>query len=364
MFQSTLYKKFLAVFVTLVIVGGGLIGYIFLNKIPLGVTQTKDSEISDSIEKESNKAIANLKNTISNVKPENLVFQDVSLDDLQIYPKSWAEKNYKGVQLENKLISGAEADPDKDGLTNRQEFLYGSNPLKARTYCDLNDTPDDPKCPKNDKQLVDEGLNPLTGLDLEIKKKFRVKKIDRNIAENLETSFNVASDQGFDFPKLYEESRKLDLTSDLNKIQVLTQKDTGEGVLNYYKSRLDNLKEFAQDDELSSFNSVYGVVDKDKIEALRAKYQAVLETMSQTIAPELLSEYHKANIFVIQKLVNVIKNRQDILIKDKAQTEEDIKQSQTQAKEMLWAYRNLNSQQVKLQARLQRDYPTVPSSAQ
>jgi hypothetical protein len=144
----------------------------------------------------------------------------------------------------------------------------------------------------------------------------------------------------------------------------LTQKDTGEVIINYYKTRLDNLKEFAEDDELSSFNSIYGVTDKEKIENLRAKYQGVLEKMNETIAPELLADYHKANIFVIQKLLEVIKNRQDTLIKDKAQTPEDISLSQVKAREMLWAYRNLNNQQIKLQTRLQRDYPAVTSSVQ
>jgi hypothetical protein len=364
MFQSKLYKQFLSVFIAAVIVGGGSIACIVANKIQLGVTQVKDTQVNNDIENASNQAIANLKNTISTIKPETLIYEEVSLDDLQIYPKSWSEKNFKGAQITNKLISGGEADPDKDGLTNRQEFLYGSNPIKTQTYCETNDNPEDPKCPKNDKQLVELGLNPLTGLDLEIKKKFRVKKIDRNIAENLETSFNVASDQGFDFPKLYEESRKINLTEDFTKVKVLTQKDTGEGILGYYKTRLDNLKEFAQDDELSSFNSVYGVTDKEKIETLRTKYQIVLEKMNETIAPELLTDYHKANIFVIQKLIAVIKNRQDTLIKDKAQTSEDIAFSQVQAREMLWAYRNLNNQQIKLQTRLQRDYPSIPSSAQ
>jgi hypothetical protein len=364
MFQSRIYKQFLAVFVAVVIVAGGSAAYVFLNKIQLGVTQVKDIPVNNELEDASNKAIANLKNTISNVNPENLIYEDVSLDDLQIFPISWVEKNFKGVQLENKLISGAEADPDKDTLTNRQEFLYGSNPLKSQTYCNTSDVSDEQICPKNDKQLVDSGLNPLTGLDLEIKKKFRVKKIDKNIAENLETSFNVASDQGFDFPKLYEESRKLNLTEEFNKTKVLTQKDTGEGILNYYRNRLDNLKEFAEDDELSSFNSVYGVVDKEKIELLRAKYQNILDKMNETIAPDLLTDYHKSNLFVLQKLLAVIKSRQDTLIKDKAQTEDDIKQSQVLAREMLWAYRNLNNQQAKLQTRLQRDYPTIPSSAQ
>lgn len=363
MFQSKIYKQFLAVIIALFIVGGGTIAYVSFNKIKLGVTPIPDSPVSSELEDQSNAAIENLKKTVANASPDKLVFEEISLDDLQVYPKSWVARNFTPAQQENQLISGAEADPDKDGLSNRQEFLYGANPLKASTYCDVKAATVDEKCPKNDKQMIEANLNPLTGLPLEIKKKFKVKKIDRNIAESVETPLNVASDQGFDFPQLYEESRKIDLTKEFSVIKVLTQKDSGEGVLNYYKTRLDILKDFAQDDELSSFGSVYGVLEVQKLDSLLTKYKIIYEKLLTTICPELIADYHRANIMVVQKLVTVIENRKTILAKDKTESKEEIETSKELAKQMLWAYRNLNDQQIKLQKRVERDYPAAASSA-
>jgi hypothetical protein len=362
MFQSNIYKKFLAVVIAIFIVGGGTIAYVSLNNIKLGVTPTPDNPISSELEDQSNAAIENLKKTVANASPDKLVFEDISLDDLQVYPKSWVARNFTALQLENQLISGAEADPDKDGLSNRQEFLYGSNPLKASTYCSVEAATKDEKCPKNDKQMIDANYNPLTGLALEIKKKFKVKKIDKNIAESVETPLSVASDQGFDFPKLYEESRKIDLSKDFSEIKVLTQKDSGEGVLNYYKTRLDILKDFAQDDELSSFGSVYGVLEVQKLDSLLTKYKAIYDKLVATVTPELIADYHRANILVVQKLIKVIENRKTILANDKTETQAEVEASKELAKQMLWAYRNLNDQQVKLQKQVERDYPTNVSS--
>ena len=363
MFQSQTYKKFLALIIAIFVVGGSTIAYVTINKVQLGVTPTPDSPASTELVDNTNAAVENLKKTIANASPDKLIFEDISLDDLQVYPKSWVARNFTSLQLENQLISGAEADPDKDGLSNRQEFLYGSNPLKASTYCDVKATTVDEKCPKNDKQMIEANYNPLTGLGLEIKKKFKVKKIDRNVAESVETPLGVASDQGFDFPQLYEESRKIDLGKEFSVIKVLTQKDSGEGVLNYYKTRLDILKDFAQDDELSSFGSIYGVLEVQKLDSLLTKYKVIYDKLLTTICPELIADYHRANIMVVQKLVTVIENRKKILSNDKTETKEEIEVSKDLAKQMLWAYRNLNDQQIKLQKRVERDYPTAINSS-
>jgi hypothetical protein len=363
MFQSKIYKQFLAAAIALFIVGGSVIAYVTINKVQLGVTPTPDNPISTELADQTNAAIDSLKKTVANASPDKLVFEDISLDDLQVYPKSWAARNFTSLQLENQLISGAESDPDKDGLSNRQEFLYGANPLRASTYCDVKSATVDEKCPKSDKQMIDANYNPLTGLGLEIKKKFKVKKIDRNIAESVETPLSVASDQGFDFPQLYEESRKIDLGKEFSDIKVLTQKDSGEGVLTYYKTRLDILKDFAQDDELSSFGSVYGVLEVSKLDSLLTKYKIIYDKLLMTICPELIADYHRGNIMVVQKLIAVIDSRKAILAKDKTETKEEIDASKDLAKQMLWAYRNLNDQQIKLQKRVERDYPVTPNSA-
>ncbi len=44
---------------------------------------------------------------------------------------SWAAGRFTGAQLGDPLISGAAGDPDADGCTNEQEFVYGTAPLSS-----------------------------------------------------------------------------------------------------------------------------------------------------------------------------------------------------------------------------------------
>ncbi len=54
---------------------------------------------------------------------------------------SWAAGRFTVAQLEDPLISGAGQDPDADGLTNEQEFVYGTPPLTRNGSLALAVTP-------------------------------------------------------------------------------------------------------------------------------------------------------------------------------------------------------------------------------
>lgn len=63
---------------------------------------------------------------------------------------AWWLKQYFSVSVCNQDICQVNADPDKDGLTNKQEYFYHTDPLKAFTVGDK----------LNDGQLVAAGFDP------------------------------------------------------------------------------------------------------------------------------------------------------------------------------------------------------------
>jgi hypothetical protein len=54
---------------------------------------------------------------------------------IQVYesPLEWRQRCFSQDELNDPLISGDEADPDGDGVCNRQEYLAGTNPREAES---------------------------------------------------------------------------------------------------------------------------------------------------------------------------------------------------------------------------------------
>ncbi|MCL5436106.1 MAG: thrombospondin type 3 repeat-containing protein [Patescibacteria group bacterium] len=50
-----------------------------------------------------------------------------------VIPISWYQQYFSDETITRVSIAGAEADPDKDGLTNKQEYLFGTNPMVSDT---------------------------------------------------------------------------------------------------------------------------------------------------------------------------------------------------------------------------------------
>ena len=355
--KKRLLRQFLAILLAFVLVGSGVWSYFYITKTSVGIQTPKQEELVSQLSIDQQNAIEQLKATVQTATPEKLLYTEFTLDELKIYPKEWVANKFTEKQQANALISDAEADADNDDLTNRREFLYGANPNNPHTFCGVKPTNEDGTTCKTDKQFLDEGRSPLTGLLLEIPKKFRFKIVDKQMLEGLQESFGTASKEGVDFPAMYELARTIDLRDELKDIQVVSQKNTGNAMIKYYEQRLDILKDMSKDDELSSFTSVYGLLDSTKLEALTTNYNTMITKLQAMVVPELMLNYHKANIMILQKLSLISDHRSKIISEKSFLKPENTDKSQKLGKEMLWAYRNVNEEQAKVQAIIDQDNP-------
>jgi hypothetical protein len=285
-------------------------------------------------------AAQSLEREIANINPESLIYQDVVLEELPIYPKAWIEKNFSALEQSNTLISGPAADPDQDGLSNKQEYIFGSNPKNKDTLC--NGQIDGKQCVGlTDGQNVQKGISPLTGLELDPPSRFRIKRQDYAILNKIQNSFEIAAKEGVDFPSLYQLSKKIDLGQDYDKIEVNKVVDNRENIYNYSKFRIDVLKKLIDEDELSGFSQIYSLNNVQQIKQYQNQLQAELDKMKAVSVPNKYAPSHKAYVFIVQKMIELLQVRYDGYSSNQVLTPAFQEKSKNKATEVMWAYRRL-----------------------
>ena len=345
---SNIQKQIVAILIPVILVGGGVGTYWWSNQANLPLNAPDPTPQTNAVIEKGKKAVKALEGSIIKQNPDKLLFADITPEQLDVYSKAWVNLNFNSDQRENALISGAEADPDGDGIPNKMEFLYASNPMSKYTYCGEVK----PDCQKTDKQMIDSGVSPLTNLPLELPKTFRMKKVDQKIVQNTKDNISIAAASGLDFPKLYEQSRLLNLDDQFSKIKALSATDNRDNMLKYIQKRLDIMKDIAKMDELTAFTSIYRLLDVPKITQLEDTYKLASKQMNDLAVPESLLDYHKGNLMVIDKTLVIIGDRKESVKNKNNETPEVILKSQQTGKELFWAYRKLANEQAKLQAQL------------
>jgi hypothetical protein len=340
---TTLQKQIISFLIPVVIIGGGFGIYNLFNYQNLPLNKVPETR-TEAVVQKGQQALEKLKNATKN-DPTELLFVELTVEQLNIYPQGWVKTNFTKEQQTNQLISSSASDPDGDGITNLREFLYGSNPTNKYTLCGGKQTED---CKKNDGELIASEKSPLTGLPLEVPKNFKLKRADEKIIQNMKDSLGVASDQGIDFPKLYEQSRTLDLNSELEKIEITTQEANRENILKYYQKRLEILRDYAEEDELTSFANVYGLLDASKLETLQKSYESTLKDLKALVVPKSFENFHRASVYSMIKLVEITNSRKETIKQGTFGKQEEIEKGQKLAKELFWAYRKINIEQTKL----------------
>lgn len=295
-------------------------------------------------QKRREKEIQELSQRIVSLNSQNRIYQTIRISDLPIYPEAWRERHFNSEELRNSLISGPEADPDNDGLSNKEEYFFGSHPKNADTLCSGKRGKQEGgiDCQGlNDKQNIEKGISPLTGLPLEEPPEITILSQDLGILESLKESFEIASREQIDFPTLYQLSRTIDLEQEFKSIKVLELTDNTQNILDYQRNRLQVLENFASDESLRTLIEIYQITRPEQFNQIRSNYQAKLENLQKMGVPKTYANSHRAYVLIFQKIVELIDLRRASLSEENLSETTFKEQVQSKAVELVWAYRKL-----------------------
>lgn len=279
--------------------------------------------------------------TLSAITPDKLFYQEVDLADLDIYPSSWAERRF-GDKKNDPQISGEQSDPDGDGLSNKLEFIYGSDPLNPDTLC--NGESNTPLCVgRNDKQNVDQLISPLTGLRLrEDETKLVINFQNKRVVESIKESFDNASKDGFDFTTLYQLSKKVDLMDELADISVITTSDSRQNTINYLQFKTNLVQDILGKSEFESLSTIYSLLKVSDLEKQKSAFNSILEKVKEYPVPDPLKDDHKVYIYTFQQLIKLIDLRIDALTNNKLESEEYREAVKNTSISIAWSHRKIN----------------------
>jgi hypothetical protein len=344
---TTIQKQFIAILIALSITG--VAGSLYYLKSTNNLKDLRLNNIAAEQKAEDGtveivKAVDDIKNQLNQADPQSLIFEEVNLADLRIYPPQWVANRFSQEQRNNALISGPDADPDSDGLPNRIELINGSNPLSAYTLCGESFV-GQLGCNKNDKQMLDEGYNPLTGLKLEEDGKFNIKKVDKSIIPSLQDSFANAEAEGVTFTELYEKARTIDLSPEYKKTKVTIVKSNRESILAYLDDRFQSVKGVDANDELTTFTNIYKLVDIKKIIELENYYKDILLKLEPLPTPNIYANFQRGSIMLVKKILRIIELRKQNIESANKNTEQFKSDNKKAALELFWSYRRINDDQ-------------------
>jgi hypothetical protein len=344
---TNIQKQFVAIFIALALTGtvGGIYYLKSTNNLQnLTLNNLALETNNDTSNNDIKNAVNEIQSQLNQADPQSLIFEEVNLADLKIYPPQWVANRFTKEQQANSLISGADADADGDGIANRLELINGSNPLSKYTLCG-DALISKPGCDKTDKQMLEAGLNPLTGLKIEDDSRFNIKKVDKNIIPSIQESFANAETEGVTYTELYEKSRTINLSQEFKETKITSIKTDRDGILKYLDARFESLKTAEANDEILTFSNIYKLVDINKITELENYYKDIQIKLNPLPTPNIYSNFQKGSVMLVKKILKIIELRkQNILSADTNSAEFKAKNKQA-ALELFWTYRRINDEQ-------------------
>jgi hypothetical protein len=344
---TNLQKQFVAIFIALALTStAGSLYYLnttnnlqnlTLNNLALETTANNNND-------DVKNAVNEIQSKLNEADPQSLIFEEVNLADLNIYPPQWVANRFTKEQQVNTLISGLDADPDADGIPNRLELINGSNPLSKFTLCG-DSLVDKPGCDKTDKQMLEAGLNPLTGLKLEDDSRFNIKKVDKNIIPSIQESFANAETEGVTYTELYEKSRTINLSNEFKETKITSVKTDRNSILKYLDARFESLKTAEENDEILTFSNIYKLVDINKITELEEYYKEIQSKLNPLPTPNIYFNFQKGSVMLVKKILRIIELRKENVLSADTNSAEFKEKNKQAALELFWTYRRINDEQ-------------------
>ncbi|GAB4148721.1 MAG: hypothetical protein OHK0017_11720 [Patescibacteria group bacterium] len=279
----------------------------------------------------TSKAVSPASFRLSNYEPDSVFYKKLSLEDLPIYPKGWVKGYFSEEEQANKNISGEKADPDNDGLSNKLELIYGSNPKKADTL----------GAGKKDKEYVDAGVNPLTGLSMDKQSySFMLLQSDEAALKSINDSSEVLFNEGINLPKMYEEAANADFNTEVASINLTVAENPNRNqILSYLQQRA----QLAQDSFGISFTqdlaSIYKTVDKNELQKLEDRVRGQLNAFQAMVVPASEVNNHKAAIYFNQQLIKILELRKEYTAPDSKFDQSYSDKNMELVKRLVWAFR-------------------------
>jgi hypothetical protein len=192
-------------------------------------------------------------------------------------PAWWLQK-YFGASTCTSDSCKPEADPDKDKLTNAQEFYYHSHPLNPHTIGDT----------LNDGQLVAQGFDPSRPGKMTFDE---VVSDDNLLYESIvyEEDIKKMVNESQDISKI---KLQLPLDADLKVIA----EDNPESFKKYFNDMESNVAKYFPKANMENLKTVIKSGDADQVENIKSSTKDLVEELKNMPVPARLVTFHKYNI--------------------------------------------------------------------
>ncbi len=339
----TEFRMILAGLLSFIVVFGSYYTYNQVNNI-FFKKEDKHQKISLTDDEIIKQKIDEIRNLTVKFDPIKNTYDVYRIEDLEIYPEGWIKRNFSESEIRNTLISGPAGDYDKDGLINKIEFIYGSDPKNMYTLCGTNEGEE--KCKLTDKENIDKGINPLTGINIDNNQTIKLSKDNKNLLDSIKNTYNTSSSEGVDFPVLYQLSKTIDLNSEYEQKKPSTIPFDRKSAINYLELRLKIINTLVGENkntnpELGSLYQIYSVSSLDKIEIMKNTYNDLLNQVNNTLIPENYKNSHAVLMLLVEKIVALIDHRIENIKNNTIFSLESQEKSKKLAVEIVWCYRKL-----------------------